>query len=302
MKKIWKTLSLLLAVFLLTGCMKMKVNLEVKADKSMTGSMDLLFEESLLEMSGTSTDEAIEQLKEEMQSTEGMENAKITSIDETINGSQWAGVHIDGLDASSQEMQAVITEEEVDGEDCIVFRMPLDEFENQMDAELTDSLGYSVSKIKELGIEMVMTIQMPGDAKSNFGTVDGQTVTIDLLELSTGTNSNRELVISSPKSVGMNMTYVYVGIGALVVIGIVAFILKNKKKTDQMITHDETVENTDVETQDNSEEMTQSDNTDSTDENMENTEVETQANVTSETSQDNSEETTQTDSTDENNG
>lgn len=232
MKKILKTLSLLLAVFLLTGCMKIKINFEVNADKSATGSMDLLFEESLLSMSGTSTDEAIEQLKQQMQSSEGMENATITSINESIDGKDWAGIHVEGLDTTSGEMQTMITEEKIDGEDCIVLRMPLDDFKNQVDSELSYAAGYSVDKMKALGMEMVLNIKMPGNAKSNVGTVDGQNVTIDLLELTANGNQD-ELVVSSPKSVGMDMTYVYIGIGALVIIGIVVFILKNKKKTDQ---------------------------------------------------------------------
>lgn len=252
MKKILKTLSLLLAVFLLTGCMKIKINFEVNADKSATGSMDLLFEESLLSMSGTSTDEAIEQLKQQMQSSEGMENATITSINESIDGKNWAGIHVDGLDTTSSEMQTMITEEKIDGEDCIVLRMPLDDFKNQVNSELSYAAGYSVDKMKALGMEMVLNIKMPGNAKSNVGTVDGQNVTIDLLELTANGNQN-ELVVSSPKSVGMNMTYVYIGIGALVIIGIIAFILKNKKKVDQ----NHLVENKDAETMDTKEESSE---------------------------------------------
>ena len=240
MKKILKVFMLVLTVFLLTGCMKMKINFEVNADKSATGSMDLLFEESLLSMSGTSADEAIEDLKNEMLSSEDMKDAKITTIEERIDGKDWAGVHIEGADMTSSEMQAMISEETIDGEECIVFRMPLDDFKNEMDAQLSDAAGYSIDKMKALGLEMVINVKMPGNAKSNMGTVDGQNVTIDLLELSANGHQDNELVISSPKSVGMNMTYVYVGIGILVVIGIIAFILKNKKKTKQTMIEDYT--------------------------------------------------------------
>jgi len=79
---------------------------------------------------------------------------------------------------------------------------------------------------------------MPGKATSNVGTVDGQNVKIDLLELVSQSHATNEIVISSPKSAGMDMTFIFIGIGALVIIGIVVFVLKNKKKTKQTLIED----------------------------------------------------------------
>lgn len=239
MKKVLRGLSILLAVIVLTGCMKMNVNLEIHADKSMTGSMKLLMEESMLTATGTTKDDMVSQLTEQLQATEGMENAKITGVEESIDNATWVGVQVDGLNSTAEEMQATITEETVDGKDCLVLRLPLDDLKQQMDTESAAMAGYSVDKLKNLGIEMTMTIKMPGNATSNVGTVDGQNVTIDLLDLSANGSNVDELVISSPKSVGMDMTFVYIGIAVLAIIAVIAIMLKNKKKTDSNISHDQ---------------------------------------------------------------
>lgn len=238
MKKLLKTLSLLLAVFLLTGCMKMTINLEVNADKSVNTSMDFLMEESALTASQMTKEEFVEQMKEQMLSSEETKNVKVTSIEETINASNWVGVRMEGLASTADEMGVNITEETIDGKECIVLKLPMEDLSQQMDSQLLQSADYSVDKMKALGLEMVINVKMPGKATSNVGTVDGQNVKIDLLELVSQSHATNEIVISSPKSAGMDMTFIFIGIGALVIIGIVVFVLKNKKKTKQTLIED----------------------------------------------------------------
>ena len=238
MKKLLKTLSLLLAVFLLTGCMKMTINLEVNADKRVNTSMDFLMEESALTASQMTKEEFVEQMKEQMLSSEETKNVKVTSIEETINASNWVGVRMEGLASTADEMGVNITEETIDGKDCIVLKLPMEDLSQQMDSQLLQSADYSVDKMKALGLEMVINVKMPGKATSNVGTVDGQNVKIDLLELVSQSHATNEIVISSPKSAGMDMTFIFIGIGALVIIGIVVFVLKNKKKTKQTLIKD----------------------------------------------------------------
>ena len=238
MKKLLKTLSLLLAVFLLTGCMKMTINLEVNADKSVNTSMDFLMEESALTASQMTKEEFVEQMKEQMLSSEETKNVKVTSIEETINASNWVGVRMEGLTSTADEMGVKITEETIDGKDCIVLKLPMEDLSQQMDSQLLQSADYSVDKMKALGLEMVINVKMPGKATSNVGTVDGQNVKIDLLELVSQSHATNEIVISSPKSAGMDMTFIFIGIGALVIIGIVVFVLKNKKKTKRTLIED----------------------------------------------------------------
>ena len=57
-----------------------------------------------------------------------------------------------------------------------------------------DDSSIDVSSLKQHGLELTMIVNMPGKAKSNVGTVNGKTVTIDLLEVPSDVT---EFVISS---------------------------------------------------------------------------------------------------------
>ena len=63
MKKILKVFTLLLTVFLLTGCMKMRMNFEVGSDKSVRSSMELLIEESALQASQMTKEDFVHRWK-----------------------------------------------------------------------------------------------------------------------------------------------------------------------------------------------------------------------------------------------
>ena len=225
----------------------MRMNFEVGSDKSVRSSMELLIEESALQASQMTKEDFVQQMEDEILSSPEGQNAKVTAIDEMIDASQWVGVRIEGLTSTVDEMGINIQEETIDGKDCLVLRLPLENLSQQMNSEFSQTAGYSVDKMKALGLEMVMNIKMPGDVESNVGTVDGQNVTIDLLELASQPPQENEIVISSAKEASMDMTYVFVGIGILVVIGFIALILKNKKKTKQNMIE----EHTDSKTQDN---------------------------------------------------
>ena len=225
----------------------MRMNFEVGSDKSVRSSMELLIEESALQASQMTKEDFVQQMEDEILSSPEGQNAKVTAIDEMIDASQWVGVRIEGLTSTVDEMGINIQEETIDGKDCLVLRLPLENLSQQMNSEFSQTAGYSVDKMKALGLEMVMNIKMPGDVESNVGTVDGQNVTIDLLELASQPPQENEIVISSAKEASMDMIYVFVGIGILVVIGFIALILKNKKKTKQNMIE----EHTDSKTQDN---------------------------------------------------
>lgn len=225
----------------------MRMNFEVGSDKSVRSSMELLIEESALQASQMTKEDFVQQMEDEILSSPEGQNAKVTAIDEMIDASQWVGVRIEGLTSTVDEMGINIQEETIDGKDCLVLRLPLENLSQQMNSEFSQTAGYSVDKMKALGLEMVMNIKMPGDVQSNVGTVDGQNVTIDLLELASQPPQENEIVISSAKEASMDMTYVFVGIGILVVIGFIALILKNKKKAKQNMIE----EHTDSKTQDN---------------------------------------------------
>ena len=233
MKKILKRLSLMFVVLMLAGCMKINMNIEVKSDKTMSMNMDMLVEESLLQTSGMTTEQWIEQVKQEALDNDTMKDAKIEEISKTIDGKKWVGVSMSGV--SSVQEETTVKEKDIDGTKSLVLTLPMNEMEDQMNnSGLGDlgSMGYSVSKMKELGLEMNVVVKMPAKATTNVGKADGDTVTIDLLELM-ASGSTQDIVISSPVSAGFDMTMIFVVIGIVVIAGIVVVILKKKKKPEE---------------------------------------------------------------------
>lgn len=236
MKKISKVLVLLTMVICLSGCMKIKVEMDVKSSTEMTMKMDYVVEEKFLTMSGMTSEQFIEQMKTSMGDAAG--NAKITPKNETIDGDKWVGMTITGA-VSEKEMKEFLSEKEIDGKKCVVLTLAKDfmsgsQFGGMDTDKIQQQTGYSIDKLKTLGMEMSITVNMPADAKTNFGKVDGKKVTIDLLELSSKASTIQKIEISSPLSNGFDMTYVFIGLGAVVLIGIVAFMLK-KKKTPEVV-------------------------------------------------------------------
>ncbi len=71
---------------------------------------------------------------------------------------------------------------------------------------------------------MTIAVTMPHTPASNVDEVDGNTVTIDLLEIMYSD--------SSPISSGSNMTMIIVGVVAVVAIAAGVYVFMNKKKKD----------------------------------------------------------------------
>lgn len=252
MKKILKTIVLVLLVMVLTGCMKMNVNVEVKADKSTTMSMEMLVDKQMLESYEMSADDLVEEMKNDLLSSEDMENAKVTPVTKTIDGGEWVGVLVE---QNGSMDGAMINEVEVDGKDGLQLILPLDSLNENMGMEDMDlaSMGYSVSQMKKLGTEMNITITMPNKVTSNVGEVNGNSVTIDLLELTMDSKVDK-IVITSALPGGSGSTVLYGLLALIVVAGVILFfVVKNKKKAHQELPYDGTPlsnDSTDVKNQD----------------------------------------------------
>lgn len=240
MKRIIKVFMVAFMAVALCGCIKMNVEVEVKSDLSMDAKMDVLMEEEMITSSGQDVNETIEGMKKQLTSEDSMKDAKVSSIEKTIDGKKWVGVSVEGL-SQKDEVNGVLKKETVDGKEKIVLTLPMDELSDEMDL---DSMGgglYTIDQMKKLGLEMTMTIKMPAEVTSNVGTVDGNQVTIDLLDLMANGQKN-DIVISSDVSNGMDMTIVYVVLGLVIIAGGIFFVLKKKKKGNEEPLVEETVQ------------------------------------------------------------
>lgn len=255
MKKLTKVLLLLTLVISLSGCMKVKVEMDVKSSTDMTMKLDYLIEEKLLTASGMTEEEFIEEMKTSM--GDSVKAAKITPKSENIDGTKWIGMTLTGP-IEDEQLKDFLSEKEIDGKKSLVLTLSKDFMSSNqfggVDADkITEQTGYSIDKLKTLGMEMSIVINMPANAKSNFGEVDGKKVTIDLLDLNSKGNAVQKIEISSALSGGFDMTNILIVVGVIAILGVVFVMMKKKKKpefieitnTEEVIQpHDTTTETT----------------------------------------------------------
>lgn len=229
MKKIIKMLLLLSFVVVLTGCMKMNMKITVSEDLTMTGKVDMLFQESFLKTMGMTKEEAISSMKKSMQKDN--EDYQIEEIEETIDGETWAGLSMTSDELYNMDAQDVLTK---DGQ-VIKMKIPMDELNKEINEQGFSDLagsGYSVETLKNAGVEMNLIIEMPGKVTANVGKVEGNTVTIDLLDMINENNIDYiEIEADLTQSTNDNtMLYIGIGVAIIVVLLIVGLAVKNKKK------------------------------------------------------------------------
>lgn len=233
MKKIIKVFLTVMMVAVLTGCMKVNMNVEVQEDLTTKMNLEVLMEESLIKAQGENSDDVINSMKEEFSDNEGLENVQVTSVTKTIDGNQWLGINVEGT-AKKDDASVAVKKETVDGKEQIVLTLPMDEMNDEMDMSSLAAAGYSVDKLKALGMEMNVVIKMPGDVTCNVGTVKGDTVTIDLLELMASGKTD-DIVVTAIPSSGMNMGLILGVVAVVAVIAVVAVVLKKKKGNEQPV-------------------------------------------------------------------
>ena len=86
-------------------------------------------------------------------------------------------------------------------------------------------MNISLKDLKKYGAELTMDVVMPGKPETNAGTVEGNTVKIDLLDLPEGVDT-----ITVSCSTGMALsTILLIGGGALGIIAVVMALMSKKK-------------------------------------------------------------------------
>ena len=223
MKKHIKICILGMMLFILTGCMKVNTTIDIKSDLSMEMNVDYLMDESTISQYYGTSEVAIAQMKDQLKKqNEDLDITKIKPLSKTIDGKEWFGITYSMVYEKGNK-KTMVHEEEVDGVDSIVFTIPLNESLVGQDAYDSSS----IAAMKAKGVELTIVVNMPANATSNYGVVNGKTVTIDLLELqSSGFHKN--IVVTSAKS-EFPLGLVLGGIGAVVIIGAIVLVLRKKK-------------------------------------------------------------------------
>ena len=206
-----KKLLVCAMALLLTGCMKIRTTFDVTKEGEITGSMRMLMSTSFMESMGGNVDDMIAEMQKSMQ--EQYPDGKITLVNEKYDEENYSGVEITGIKNSAAKAEVK------DGK--VIFTVPTSSLEDDIsDSTGVDDSMMDISTLKQSGLEVTMVVNMPGKAESNFGTVNGNTVTINLLEVP---KDVAEIRITSGTGSG-NMLLIVAGVAVVALAAVFAFL------------------------------------------------------------------------------
>ncbi|MDY5278737.1 hypothetical protein [Sharpea porci] len=227
MKKRFKSLSLILLAFLLSGCMKMNMTLDVSGNGKVKTSVRMLASEDTLKTSGMKESEFTESLKKQF--TKNNKDVSAHVIKETHDGKKYIGV--EASNAMSSSIKAVVKNGRVQ------VTIPMKTFtsaltDNNITSETLNNFNMNEESLKKNGVEMKLVFNMPDKAKSNIGEIKGNKVTVDLLHEILKTDAKAEnIVVSSKTGKTFDAKILFLIIGGLaLIIAIILYALKKSKK------------------------------------------------------------------------
>lgn len=219
MKKIGKTICALLAVMLLTGCMKFNIRVNVKSAEEVDYGIEYLVSQSMLESAGEDPDSYLKEMEESMKKEIGTTvDVQTKTIEKTIDNEKWIGFDI-ATTLKGEDAKKIVKEQEVSGKKQLV--MDLTELIQYRDTSASEE--YSP---EDMGIEMNMVVTMPSTPTTTFGEVKGNDVHIDCIQLFSSDVKELKVTCDLPSSNSFPIIAVVVG----AVLGVGAFMLVKKKK------------------------------------------------------------------------
>lgn len=214
--RMFKTVLAACAALMLSGCFKIRITMNVNKDATADGAMEILLSESMFSMYGGDIEAGIDAFEAEYRKQ--YPDAKIERLIEGEGDSRFGGIKV-------YELPIEDTRITKDG-NTIQVEIPLDEVQDEIESESDMGMGESsIDSLKEYGAEALLIINMPGKAVANAGTVDGKTVTLDLLQ-----KYDTETLIITCKTGPSALLIAGICAAVLAVIAIV-LILRGKKKT-----------------------------------------------------------------------
>jgi hypothetical protein len=168
MKNASRTVALaLVAVFALTGCLRMNVDMTLNADNTVDTTMVVAIQEGVGESLGMSDDEVLEQLTGELGSDlDG-------GTQEPYNEDGYIGTKVTMNGQSLDEIAGEV------GTEGLSITREGDTF--VVDGALEDA-GSETTDELPAGAEVTVSITFPGEVTEHNGTLEGTTVTWDLMD------------------------------------------------------------------------------------------------------------------------
>ncbi|MDD8048678.1 MAG: hypothetical protein PHH04_03635 [Thomasclavelia sp.] len=225
MGKIKKVLLALIMTFILTGCVQYNVDVKIEDENTGSMQMSLIVKKDALESSGYT----MKELKNILNGTD-TSNYKTTEISKTIDGEKYVGYKSVAKKSAVKEMLKKVTKEEKN--DTSIYTLKLD----TKSLTKTDPSSYTQTiDLKKVGVTMTATIEMPGNiSSSTVGKVDGNKVTIDIVDLITDNNVSTIKIVSKATPDNNVPLIIAISVGVLIVlVFITMLVLKLKKKKNK---------------------------------------------------------------------
>ena len=217
MKKIKKLLLFSLCAFLLTGCMKFKIELDVDSSGNTKASVSSMVAQSTLNEFNMTFDDFFSNMVTPESSDIFKKGEPISEI---IDGTEWVGI-------KTKSTKTPFKAKKSNGK--LVISCPLADlgslFPNDNGETNVDFMS-NISEMKMYGVGMELIVNMPNKASSNVGVVDGNKVIIDLMNIPSGVD-NIEISCDS----GGNNIFLFVGLALIA--ALMFFLFSNKKKINR---------------------------------------------------------------------
>ena len=212
-----KIIMVFMALFMLCGCAKYKMVVNVDGDGKVDASLKSLISEEALLSQNMTKDEAISAMKKSLVGNN--EEATVKEIKEEINHKTYYGLSITNIKTKS------IKSTVKDGK--ISVDIPVDALISSIKSGLPNM---SLKSIKKLGGEVSIVVNMPTSATSTVGKVNGKQVKVDLLDFAYNNKEVKSIHVTCEKE---DYTGVVAGIVlVIIVLAGVLVMMKRKQKID----------------------------------------------------------------------
>lgn len=216
-----KILLIGLMLLTLTGCVKGNVNIEFVNESDANLSIEVLFQEEILDSYGTS----ITDLKNKLTNSE-LSDWTYKELNKDINGSDYTGFMLLAPKKINQSLLAFFTTNKKEG----TYQVTIDHstINNIFNtSELEDINNYSLTNLKTMGLEFNLNIKMPGNIKeTSYGKIKDSEVEINLLDFLTQEKVNQITIVSSDLHKTTKPANIFIFIALIIIL----YIILRKKR------------------------------------------------------------------------
>lgn len=229
MKKVLKLLTVFVMLLALTGCMKIRYQINITDKNNADVNLTMLYSKEMMDTYNMTQ----ESIKEQLMADDTYADWDLKEASEKVDGEQYVGFKATAPKKISKEILNGLT---VKG-DKYTLKLKGTDINSGLDTSQFDQLGYSMDQMEQMGLEISIKIAMPGKVKSStIGKIDNDVVTIGLTDLE---KVSTDITIVSEES-GSSSNFGLIAGGIVVAAVVVAgafyfFKKKNKASEDEMM-------------------------------------------------------------------